>query len=96
MCNSSLPLTVGHSTYYPEVGGDRMGSSHTRCGRRFAVLEWEHEGYGRLVVCMFCISKALEELGYDVIIENVPGRWAQAGSQWRMVRSRKKRRRGHK
>jgi hypothetical protein len=73
-----------------------MGLAHARCGRRFAVLEWQHEGYGKLAICMWCLADALKHLGYDVIVEKVPGRWRPTRSAWRILPSRKRRKSARK
>lgn len=81
----TVPTTnpTGGHVLYAEAGAFKgRGSSGTittiaaaephcpRCGRDFA-HEWENEKYGKLSICAWCLSDALEKLGIDIVIEKV-------------------------
>lgn len=84
---STVPTTnpTGGHVVYVEAGALKgRGSSGTittiaaaephcpKCDHDFA-LEWENERTGKLSVCVWCLSEALEKLGHQVIIEKRAG-----------------------
>ena len=66
-----------------------MAEECPKCGKHFK-LELENEREGKLSVCLWCLSEALEKLGHQVTIEKRSGPLTKAAAKPESAPKKKK------